>query len=96
MLAALTLGACGVAYHASPAVLSSEVTAKPAAGPLSVSPQNGTPDASPQTQVSFLGPAGTHVLAIHVVGSSSGAHPGVLRPYSTGTGESFLPARALP
>ncbi len=93
VLAALTLGACGVAYHASPAILSSEVRATPAAGPLAVSPQNGTPDASPQTQVSFLGPAGTRVLAIRVVGSSSGAHPGVLRQYSTGTGESFLPSR---
>jgi hypothetical protein len=59
---------------------------------VAVSPQPGTPDASPQTQVSFLGPAGTTVTSVHVVGSHTGTHAGVLRAYSTGTGESFLPA----
>ena len=32
------------------------------------------------------------VADVRVVGSRSGAHAGVLRAYSTGTGESFLPA----
>jgi hypothetical protein len=66
-----------------------------ASSPIAVSPQPGTPDASPSTQISFLGPAGTHVSDVHVVGSHSGTHSGVLRAYSTGTGESFLPAHAF-
>ena len=59
---------------------------------VAVSPQPGTPDASPSTQISFLGGAGTKVSSVRVVGSQSGAHAGVLRAYSTGTGESFLPS----
>jgi hypothetical protein len=59
---------------------------------VAVSPLPGTPDASPSTQISFLGGAGTGVSDVHVVGSHSGVHAGVLRAYSTGTGESFLPA----
>ena len=66
--------------------------AKPAAGSVAVSPQPGTPDASPSTQISFLGGPGTTVTGVRVVGSSSGAHSGSLRAYSTGTGESFLPS----
>ncbi|MGH2865403.1 MAG: arylsulfotransferase family protein [Solirubrobacteraceae bacterium] len=61
-----------------------------ASSPIAVSPQTGTPDASPSTQISFLGPAGTHVSDVRVVGSHTGTHSGVLRAYSTGTGESFL------
>jgi len=61
--------------------------------PVAVSPQPGTPDASPATQISFLGPAGTKVADVRVVGSRSGVHAGALRAYSTGTGESFLPRR---
>lgn len=53
----------------------------------------GTPDASPSTQISFLGGAGTQVSNVRVVGSRSGAHGGSLRAYSTGTGESFLPSK---
>jgi len=63
-----------------------------AANPVTVSPLPGTEDASPVTQISFLGPPGTRVADVRVVGSSSGVHAGVLRAYSTGTGESFLPA----
>ncbi|MHB1539185.1 MAG: arylsulfotransferase family protein [Solirubrobacteraceae bacterium] len=63
------------------------------ANAITVSPLPGTPDASPQTQISFLGPRGLKVLSVHAVGSSSGFHPGRLEVYSTGTGESFLPAR---
>src|SRR6202035_5691125 len=47
------------------------------------------------TQISFLGGPGTRVAAVRAVGSRSGVHPGVLRAYSTGTGESFLPRRAF-
>jgi Arylsulfotransferase (ASST) len=63
-----------------------------AANPVTVSPLPGTPDASPYTQISFLGAQGTRVADVRVVGSRSGAHGGRLEPYSTGTGESFLPA----
>jgi hypothetical protein len=64
-----------------------------AANPVTVSPLPGTADASPQTQISFLGARGVHVADVRVVGSRSGLHGGVLRAFSTGTGESFLPAR---
>jgi hypothetical protein len=63
-----------------------------AANPVAVSPLPGTEDASPSTQISFLGPAGTRVADVHVVGSVSGAHSGRLEAYWTGTGESFLPS----
>jgi hypothetical protein len=63
-----------------------------AANPVTVSPLPGNEDASPATQISFLGERGTTVSSVRVVGSRSGAHAGVLRAYSTGTGESFLPA----
>jgi hypothetical protein len=85
------LAACGGASPASSAASNAPV-AKPAAGSVAVSPQPGTSDASPSTQISFLGGAGTTVTGVRVVGSSSGAHSGSLRAYSTGTGESFLPS----
>ena len=64
-------------------------------GGVVVSPQPGTPDASPATQVSFLGPSGMTVSDVRVAGSRSGIHAGTLRAYSTGSGESFLPARGF-
>ena len=94
-LAALAaLSACGGTSEATSATLSAAL-ARPAAGSVAVSPQPGTPDASPSTQISFLGGAGTTVSDVHVVGSRSGSHGGVLRAYSTGTGESFLPSQAV-
>jgi Arylsulfotransferase (ASST) len=87
---AMALIACG---SASSANTTASVTAAVAqANPVAVSPEPGTPDASPATQISFLGGAGTKVANVSVSGSSSGAHSGVLRAYSTGTGESFLPS----
>ena len=67
-------------------------TAAAAVNPVTVSPAPGTPDASPSTQISFLGGAGTTVSDVKVTGSRSGGHAGKLEAYSTGTGESFLPA----
>jgi hypothetical protein len=64
-----------------------------AANAVTVSPLPGTEDASPATQISFLGETGTQVTGVHVVGSRSGSHSGRLEAYSTGTGESFLPSR---
>jgi hypothetical protein len=92
LLTAAALGACGGASPATSATLSASIQAA-ASGSVAVSPQPGTPDASPTTQISFLGGAGTQVSDVHVVGSSSGSHTGVLRAYSTGTGESFLPSK---
>jgi hypothetical protein len=90
--AAAALAACGGASPASSAAVN-QPAARSAAGSVAVSPQPGTPDASPATQISFLGGPGTTVSGVRVVGSSSGAHPGSLRAYSTGTGESFKPSR---
>ena len=66
-----------------------------AAPVVTVSPLPGTPDASPATQISFLGGKGTRVLGVQVRGSSSGLHAGRLERYSTGTGESLILARPL-
>jgi len=87
---AIALIACGSASSASTSAPKGASTAQ--ANPVAVSPEPGTPDASPVTQISFLGGAGTKVANVTVKGSSSGAHSGVLKPYSTGTGESFLPS----
>jgi hypothetical protein len=84
---------CGGASPASSVALDSYVATSAAArNPVAVSPLPGTPDASPGTQISFLGGLGTRVFGVHVVGSRSGLHAGALRLYSTGTGESFVPA----
>lgn len=60
---------------------------------VTVSPLPGTPDASPSTQISFLGSSGTKVFDVKAIGSQTGVHTGVLKPYSTATGSSFLPSR---
>jgi Arylsulfotransferase (ASST) len=65
-------------------------TAAPA---LTVSPLAGTPDASPHTQVSFLGAPSAQIAAVSVVGSRSGHHPGRLEAYASAPGASFLPTR---
>jgi len=90
---AMVLCACGEASSASSnaPIPAADVSAA-AANPVAVSPLPGTEDASPATQISFLGPAGTQVSDVRVVGSRSGVHGGRLQAYSTGTGESFLPA----
>jgi arylsulfotransferase ASST len=93
-LAAISICGCGKSSYR--ATRSSEPQADvsgAAANPATVSPLPGTPDASPQTQISFLGARGMRVSDVQVVGSRSGAHTGVLRAFSTGTGESFLPAQ---
>ncbi len=89
----LALAACGGASSAgSTGAAGAEISARvAAANPVSVSPQPGTPDASPNTQISFLGGLGTRVSTVRAVGSRSGVHTGVLRPFSTVTGESFIP-----
>ncbi|HEV3282725.1 MAG TPA: arylsulfotransferase family protein [Solirubrobacteraceae bacterium] len=64
-----------------------------AANPVTVSPLPGTVDASPATQISFLGARGIRISEVRVIGSRTGTHVGRLRGFATGTGASFLPAR---
>jgi Arylsulfotransferase (ASST) len=60
---------------------------------VTVSPLPGSHDASPQTQISFLGPPADELSQISVVGSRTGAHAGRLLAYSQGDGASFVPAK---
>lgn len=57
---------------------------------LSLSPLDGTPDASPQTQISILGAAPSQITAVSVTGSRSGRHTGKLESYSANDGASFV------
>jgi hypothetical protein len=89
------LCACGDSGSSSAATNGLTPTADRAAvqaNAVAVSPLPGTEDASPQTQISFLGGNGTTVSNVTVKGSHSGSHNGLLKAYSTGTGESFLPS----
>jgi hypothetical protein len=79
-------------YHARASTPEADIGTA-AADAATVSPLPGTADASPQTQISFLGRRGMRVREVRVVGSRSGPHTGLLRAYSTGTGGSFLPDR---
>ena len=58
-----------------------------------ISPAAGTPDASPQTQISILGVAPRTIKSVQAVGSKTGAHAGRLRSYSDLSGASFVPAQ---
>lgn len=60
-----------------------------------VSPLPGTPDASPATQISVLGPPACQITNVIVVGSKSGRQTltGRPHPYSSGAGASFFPRR---
>jgi hypothetical protein len=93
---AMCAGLCACGDSGSSSAATNDLTptadrAEAQANSVAVSPQPGTEDASPQTQISFLGEAGTTVANVSVVGSRSGNHPGKLKRYSTGTGESFVP-----
>jgi hypothetical protein len=94
MAMALGCSACGgVASTASPGTITPAADIGAAASnPITISPLPGTEDASPATQISFLGGAGTQVSSVRVAGSASGAHGGRIESYSTGTGASFLPS----
>jgi Arylsulfotransferase (ASST) len=62
-------------------------------GSVTMSPLLGSRDASPQTQISFLGPPAGELSKISVVGSRTGVHTGRLLAYSQGNGASFVPAK---
>ena len=66
-VAAALLSACG-SSSSPPALLPGETqSAASAYAAVTVSPLAGTPDASPATQISFLGAPGTHVSDVDAV-----------------------------
>ena len=66
-----------------------------ASSPIVVSPEPNTPDAAPQTQISFLGASASDLGRVTVVGSRSGVHTGRLVAYASQRGVSFVPDRAF-
>ena len=62
----------------------------PSAHAVTISPLPGTPDASPHTQISFLGVPAGEIHQISVVGSRTGSHRGQLRGYDSAPGASFI------
>jgi len=60
---------------------------------VTVSPMPGSRDATPQSQISFLGVPASDISAVEVVGARTGIHRGRLAAYSLGDGASFLPER---
>jgi hypothetical protein len=60
---------------------------------IALSPAPGTPDASPQTQISVLGTRPAIIRKVDVRGAVSGVHSGRLRAYSGARGASFVPAQ---
>jgi hypothetical protein len=67
----------------------------PSAHAVTISPLPGTPDASPHTQISFLGAPAGEIHQISVVGSRSGSHYGQLHGYDSAPGASFIPERGF-
>ncbi len=59
---------------------------------VAVSPLNGTPDASPYSQISFLGVPPNQIADVSVTGSRTGRHSGRLAAYVSAPGASFLPS----
>ena len=86
------LGAFGLALLG---VLAALAMSAAGASALAISPLNGTPDASPSTQISFLGIPASQISGVSVVGSRSGSHSGTLRSYASAAGASFVPARGF-
>jgi hypothetical protein len=60
-------------------------------GSITVSPMPGSRDATPESQISFLGEPASDISAVQVVGTRTGIHRGRLLPYSEGDGASFVP-----
>ncbi len=61
-------------------------------GSVTISPLPGSRDATPQTQISFLGVPSGELNVLSVSGSRTGPHSGQLLAYSTGEGASFVPS----
>ncbi|HEY3866431.1 MAG TPA: arylsulfotransferase family protein [Solirubrobacteraceae bacterium] len=92
VLALATLGALLGTVDRAAAATSAPATAAPA---VTISPLPGTPDATPSTQISFLGAPAADLHDITVVGSHSGSHSGRLAGYATTAGASFLLSRGF-
>lgn len=92
MLAAGTVAAARAAPTCTPTALNTSAALD---GVVTVSPLPGSRDASPQTQISFLGVPASELSGVSVVGSRTGAHSGRLLAYSQGDGASFVPARGF-
>jgi hypothetical protein len=92
--AALTLTLALVLAAGAPAPSAAEASAPPLPW-VTVSPLQGTLDAGPTTQISFLGVPAADISAVTVRGSRSGSHAGRLEAYATGTGVSYVPYRAF-
>jgi hypothetical protein len=82
--------AAGVAPACAPSTLNTSALLD---GTVTVSPLPGSRDASPQTQISFLGVPKGELSRVSVVGSRTGAHAGRLLAYSEGDGASFVPTK---
>jgi hypothetical protein len=82
--------AAGSAPVCEPTTLNTSATL---GGSVTVSPLPGSRDASPRTQISFLGVPKGELSLISVVGSRSGAHAGRFAGYSQGDGASFVPSK---
>jgi hypothetical protein len=87
----LAAGAASAAQVAPTCIPASLNNSAIQGGLVTVSPLSGSRDASPQTQISFLGVPKGELRRITVVGSRTGAHTGRLEAYSEGDGASFVP-----
>jgi Arylsulfotransferase (ASST) len=63
--------------------------------PITISPAPGTPDVSPDTQISILGVARNQIRSVRVRGSASGLLRGAVHAYSGRRGASFVLSRPL-
>jgi hypothetical protein len=71
--------------------LAAAAAAPALASAVTISPLPGTPDASPQTQISILGVPAANITGVTVTGSETGIHEGQIDAYSAGQGASFVP-----
>jgi hypothetical protein len=97
LLATLGMAAQAAVTQASPGAeptsviaAASSAIAAASGSAVTISPLPGTPTASPETQISFLGAPASALSAISVVGSRSGRHSGSLRSYASAIGASFV------
>jgi Arylsulfotransferase (ASST) len=79
-----------IAALAAVAVVGCSSDSSDAASGVGVFPRDGTPSASPSTQISFRGATAEDLGDVSVKGSSTGAHAGTLKPHSDGNGASFV------
>lgn len=73
--------------------VSAHAAQRPEPASLDVQPFPGTPDASPQSDISFPALAPSQLRSVTVTGSRSGAHAGHVSALPGGHGTAFTPAR---